>query len=109
MTSLINSGPRDAAFPSCVSDHSHQIGVLMKTSSRTFESTRVTELVPARDCHDLIGGKTWTCNTNKLCKPVGLPRAIGFFDHDATICGAAEFNPSPGGDPEVFADSVRNR
>src|SRR5438067_1481566 len=72
MTSLISSGPYKAASSSCLSDHSHHIGVLPKTSRSTLESTRVTGLVPARDGHDLVRGKTEPRNAHQLGKPAGL-------------------------------------
>jgi len=94
---------------SCISDHSHQVGVLVKISNRTFESTKVTGLVPARDCHDLIGGETWTCNTNQSRKSTGLPRAIGLFDDNTAVRSAAEFNPAARCDAEMIADRLWNR
>src|SRR4051812_44065911 len=68
ITSLISIGPCNAASSSCPSDHSHQIGVLVKMSSRTFESTSVTQLISARDRHDLVSGEAGTCDSNKFGK-----------------------------------------
>src|SRR2546421_884608 len=109
MTSLMINGPCRAASSSWTSDHSHQSGVLVKISSRTFESTSVTGLFAARECHDLVGGETGTCNTYQLRKPAGLPRPVSPFDHDTAVGGPAEFDLASRNDPEVIANRLRDR
>src|SRR5260221_6569372 len=106
MTSLISSGPRDNASSSRASDHSHQIGVLPKMSSKTLESTSVTGLFPARDRHDLVRGKPGTGNANQAGKATRLARAVGLFDYDAPIGGSPEFDSAAGTDPEEISNRL---
>ena len=42
-------------------------------------------LIPARDGHDFVRGRTRAGDTEQLGKAAGLPRPIGFFDHDAAV------------------------
>src|SRR4029077_14803673 len=109
MTSLIVNGPCRAASSSCTSDHSHQSGVLVKMSSRTFESTSVTGLFAARHRHDFICRKTRARNTDELRETAGLPCTVSFFDHNAAIGCPAEFDLVAGNDPKVIANRLWDR
>src|SRR5690242_16180697 len=103
MISLMISGPACANISSWPSDHCHQFESLLTRSSRIFESTSVTRLLPARHGHDFIGRETRSRAPDQIGEPARRFLSVCPLEDNAAIGGTAEFDLAAGHDAEMVA------